>query len=140
MVSPSSKVIPGRHQPHRTIVDVKFGSDGDDDSSIDELIENNPGPSTATSMSDLVAARRSSEADKIRLTNGLHLGVNNMGIPKRVSAASLPRFLPPISVYKFDSVSLKKNPKQFYTQSFFFPIPGGGGGQNYRNLHIPKKV
>uniref|UniRef100_A0A914P5Y3 Phosphoinositide phospholipase C n=1 Tax=Panagrolaimus davidi TaxID=227884 RepID=A0A914P5Y3_9BILA len=105
MVS-ASNASPGRQQPHRTIVDVKYGSDGDDESSLDELIENNPGPSTATSITDLVAARRSSEADKIRLTNGLNLGINNSGNLRRKSAAlDLPRFLPPISVYKIDIVA-----------------------------------
>jgi hypothetical protein len=105
MVS-SSNASPGRQQPHRTIVDVKYGSDGDDESSLDELIENNPGPSTATSITDLVAARRSSEADKIRLTNGLNLGINNSGNLRRKSAAlDLPRFLPPISVIKIDNLT-----------------------------------
>uniref|UniRef100_A0A914Z3Y6 Phosphoinositide phospholipase C n=1 Tax=Panagrolaimus superbus TaxID=310955 RepID=A0A914Z3Y6_9BILA len=96
----SSSSSPGL-QAHRTIVDVKYGSDdGDDESSLDELIENNPGPSTATSITDLVAARRSSEAEKIRLTNGL-----NLGISRRKSASNSPRFLPPISVIKIDNLT-----------------------------------
>uniref|UniRef100_A0AC34FLG7 1-phosphatidylinositol 4,5-bisphosphate phosphodiesterase n=1 Tax=Panagrolaimus sp. ES5 TaxID=591445 RepID=A0AC34FLG7_9BILA len=99
MISASKNASP-RLQPHRTIVDVKYGSDGDDESSLDELIENNPGPSTATSITDLVAARRSSEADKIRFTNGL-----NLGISRRKSAANTPRFLPPISVIKIDNLT-----------------------------------
>jgi hypothetical protein len=106
MVSASNAASsPRQMQPHRTIIDVKYGPDEDDDeSSLDELIENNPGPSAATSITDLVASRRSSEADKIKLTNGLSLGLN-LRNPRRKSVANLSRFLPPTSVYKIDNLA-----------------------------------
>ncbi|KAE9551542.1 hypothetical protein FO519_005256 [Halicephalobus sp. NKZ332] len=77
-----------------TVIDVHYGSDGDD-SSIDELIEHNPGPSTATSVNELVVARC---RDRLKLHNG--------NIPKRKSAnSSFSRKLTTIRVFKFDNFS-----------------------------------
>ena len=80
--------------PNATVIDVHYDSDGDD-SSIDELIEHNPGPSTATSVNDLVVARCK---DRLRLHNGY--------IPRRKSATPSPsRKLTTIRVFKFDNVN-----------------------------------
>uniref|UniRef100_A0A7E4W5I6 1-phosphatidylinositol 4,5-bisphosphate phosphodiesterase n=1 Tax=Panagrellus redivivus TaxID=6233 RepID=A0A7E4W5I6_PANRE len=93
--------LPNNNNSHlnTTLVNVHYGT-SDDESSIDELIEHNPGPSTAKSVNDLVAARRTSDGC-IRIPSGLlSVAAKNK---RKDDAPPSPRWLPPINVFKFET-------------------------------------